>query len=61
MEKTFTVLGETFSVQHFPHLYEMYKTSPENLERQLQGIADTWHEGKIVSAAVAFESDLAHG
>ncbi|HEY4499081.1 MAG TPA: hypothetical protein VJH94_03400 [Candidatus Paceibacterota bacterium] len=61
MEDTFIVLGETFSVEHFPNLFQMYQTSPENLERQLQGIADAWHEGKIVSAAVAFESDLAHG
>ena len=61
MENTFTVLGETFSVEHFPHLYEMYKTSSDNLARQLQGVADAWHNGSIVSAAQALESDLSHG
>ncbi|KKW08293.1 MAG: hypothetical protein UY44_C0012G0007 [Candidatus Kaiserbacteria bacterium GW2011_GWA2_49_19] len=58
---TFTVLGESFEIKHFPRLYNMYCTSPDNLERQLQGIADAWHEGSIRSAAVAFESDLQHG
>lgn len=55
---TFGVLGHKFEVKHFPCLYRMYQTSPENLERQLRSVADAWHEGSIVSAAVAFESDL---
>lgn len=61
MEETFTVLGETFQAKHFPRLYGMYKASPANLEHQLKGVADSWHEGDISSAAIAFESDLQHG
>lgn len=57
----FELLGETFGIEHFPHLYQMVQTSRENAERQLKSIADAWHEGSIVSAAQAFESDLAHG
>lgn len=57
----FDLLDETFDIEHFPHLYRMAQTSRENAERQLKSIADAWHEGYIVSAAQAFESDLAHG
>lgn len=60
-EETFTVLGETFSARHFPRLLDMYRASPENLERQLRSIANAWHEGSVASAAAAFESDLQHG
>ena len=60
MLKTFTVLGETFGVEHFPRMYDMFKTSPDNLERQLKSIANAWHEGSIVGAAQAFESDMGH-
>ena len=56
--ESFEVLGEKFSVEHFPILYDMYQTSKPNLERQLKSIADVCHEGSISSAAVAFESDL---
>ena len=61
MEKNFTILGETFEVRYFPHFYAMYKAGPDNLERQLKSIADKWHDGSIVSAVQALESDLGHG
>lgn len=57
---TFQIAGENFETKDFPNLYEMYKISPQNAEDQLRSIADAWHEGNIVSAAQAFESDLAH-
>lgn len=57
----FTLAGETFSVEHFLYLYRMYEVSPEHAEAQLRSIADAWHEGSITSAAIALESDLAHG
>lgn len=60
MNDTFTVLSEMFEIRHYPKLYGMYQRSPENLARQLQGIADAWHNGNIGSAAAAFESDLQH-
>lgn len=57
----FNLAGESFEVVHFPHLYRMYQVDPVNTENQLRSIADAWHEGSIISAAVAFESDFAHG
>lgn len=56
----FELLGETFSKEHMPILYSMVETSRENAEAQLQSIANAWHNGSIVSAAQAFESDMAH-
>lgn len=57
----FELLGETFEIEHFPHLYRMVQASRGNAERQLKSIADAWHGGSIGSAAQALESDLAHG
>ncbi len=57
----FEILGESLSVKHCPNLYEMYITSKSNLEAQLKSIADAWHEGSVISASQAFESDLQHG
>lgn len=56
----FELLGETFSKEHMPILYSMVQTNRENAERQLQSIANAWHNGSIVSAAQALESDMAH-
>ncbi len=58
-QEQFNICGETFETRYFPNLYEMYKISPKNAEDQLRSIANAWHEGHIVSAAQAFESDLA--
>jgi hypothetical protein len=60
-EKVFALLDETFSVSSFPNLYRMWQISPENAEVQLRSIANAWHEGSITAAAIALESDLAHG
>lgn len=60
-DSQFELCGEIFSKEHFPHLYRMVQTSRENAEKQLKSIADIAHEGSVVSAAQAFESDLAHG
>ena len=57
----FELLGETFDIEHFPHLYGMVQISRENAEMQIKSLADAWHEGSVVSAAQAFESDMAHG
>lgn len=56
----FELCGETFSREHMPILYSMVQTNHENAERQLQSIANAWHNGSIVSAAQALESDMAH-
>lgn len=58
---TFELCEETFSKEDFPNLYRMTEANRENAEDQLQSIADAWHGGSIASAAVAFESDMAHG
>lgn len=54
----FEILGERFKIRYFPNMYDMYRTSKYNLENQLQSIADAWHEGSVISAAIAFESDM---
>lgn len=59
-EEYFEIAGEKFEKRYFPNLYRMYEASPQNAEEQLRSVADAWHEGKIVSAAQALESDLAH-
>lgn len=55
------ILGEEINPKYYPNLYRMAKTNPEGLAEQLQSIANAWHEGSIVSAMQALESDLAHG
>ena len=47
--------------KYFPVLYKWVKENPETLESQLKSIADKWHEGNILSAMQALESDLEHG
>jgi len=60
-EDKVTILGKEFKRDSIPHVARMLDTSRENAERQIQGIADAWHEGSVVSAVQALESDLAHG
>lgn len=55
------MLGEVIDKENFPILYKWAKNNPETLESQLKSIAKAWHEGSIVSAMVALESDLQHG
>lgn len=57
---SFDLLGESFSKEHMPNLYRMVETNKKNAEIQLQSIANAWHNGSIVGAAQAFESDMAH-
>lgn len=56
-----TILGKTYSREDIPNIAQMFDVSKENAERQIQSIADAWHEGNTPSAIHAFESDLAHG
>ncbi len=60
MEDTFIILGKELKREYFPHIAAMFDTNKENTERQLQSIADAWHNGSIVGAAQALESDLGH-
>ena len=61
MEKEVLILGESFDRELFPKLAEMMDRSPAETEAQVQSVADAWHEGSIVPAVMALESDLAHG
>jgi hypothetical protein len=56
--KAFELCGESFQIQNFPNLYDMYLNNKGWAEEQLKSIADAWHEGDVVSAAQALESDL---
>ena len=53
-----TILGVGLDKENFPILYSWAKSNPETLVRQLQSIADTWHEGNLNMAAICLESDL---
>ena len=55
------VLGEVISKGNQPILYRREMMNKPESERQLQSIANAWHEGSIRSAILALESDLAHG
>ncbi|PIX74387.1 hypothetical protein CO083_03840 [Candidatus Roizmanbacteria bacterium CG_4_9_14_0_8_um_filter_34_12] len=56
-----SILGETIDKENFPILYKWAKDNSETLEQQLKSLADKWHEGSIISAMQALESDLEHG
>lgn len=60
-KQEFELLGEIFEVSLFPNLYSVYQNNKTWAEEQLQSVANAWHEGNISSAAIALESDLAHG
>ena len=57
----FLILGEKFPTGEYPMLYRRSQMNKEWLEEQIQSVADAWHEGDIVSACQALESDLQHG
>lgn len=46
--------------KNFPILFERAKNNPEGLKDELVSVANAWHEGSLVSAAQALESDLQH-
>jgi hypothetical protein len=58
---TFELCGEHFQIVYFPKIHRMFKHDPEWAEEQIKSIADVWHEGDMISATVALESDLEHG
>ena len=61
MENKITILGKEFNPEAIPNVMAMFENDKENAERQIQGIAGAWHEGSVVSAVQALESDLVHG
>ena len=61
MKKQIQILGKIIDYKYYPKLYRWAKTNPETLEDQIKSIAKAWHEGSIVSAMQALESDLEHG
>lgn len=61
MDDTITICGEEFERRHIPRVARMFDTSPENAAKTITSLAFLWHEGSIVSAVQALESDLAHG
>ncbi len=61
MNNEIIILGETFDRDIIPHVARMFDKNRANTEIQIKSIADAWHEGEIVGAVQALESDLAHG
>ncbi|HPN14757.1 MAG TPA: hypothetical protein PLF71_01395 [bacterium] len=56
----FIIYGQEFGKEYYPILYEWAQKHPDTLIDQITSIANTWHEGKIISACQMFESDLQH-
>lgn len=54
------IMGENIYESEMPILYKWAQEHPDTLELQLRSIADKWHQGDIVSAMQALESDLSH-
>lgn len=55
------ILRETIDKKNFPILYKWAQEHPDTLEAQVKSIAKAWHEGNIMSALQALESDMEHG
>ena len=56
--ETITFLGVNMNKEDFPVLYKWAKSNPATLAEQLQSIADKWHNGDTVMAALCLESNL---
>ena len=59
--ETFLVAGEQLEKRHFPKLYGKYEHDLAWLNEQVVSIADAYHDGSVIAAAAALESDLEHG
>ena len=55
------IFNEQFDREHIPHVARMIDTDRGGAEKQISFTAYIWHDGSIVSAVQALESDLAHG
>lgn len=53
--------GEEISKKHFPILYQRAVNNKEGTEEMVKSVAKAWHDGNVVSAMQALESDLQHG
>ena len=59
-EKNPVVLGEELDQENFPVLRRAALHDLPHLESQVRSVANAWHEGDVVSALQALESDLEH-
>ena len=59
MEKA-TILGEEITSEHYPIMVEKAKADIVATEQMVKSVAEAWHEGSVVSALQALESDLQH-
>lgn len=60
-EREFQILGEMFPKEHYPILLRWSEKNQQTLEDTVKSVAEKWHNGDIVSACQALESDLQHG
>ncbi len=58
MSEKLTILGEEFERVHIPCVSRLFDTNPEHAKQTISSLAYLWHEGSIVSAVQALESDL---
>jgi hypothetical protein len=60
-KKYIIILGEKFDSEKMPEISERMRENPSSTEKWIRSVADAWHEGDVVSAVRALESDLQHG
>lgn len=58
MQDKIVILGEEFERKHIPKVARMFDTSPEHAKQTISSLAYLWHNGSVVSAVQALESDL---
>lgn len=61
MKNTITIMGEDFEREHIPNIARMFDRDAEHATKTISSLAYLWHEGNIVAAVQALESDLGHG
>ena len=54
------ILGVELDEKNFPVLFKWAKNHPDTFKQQVQAVAEAWHEGDIMSACQALESDMEH-
>lgn len=57
-QTTVTIFKEEFNRKDIPNVARMFDANPENAAKTISSLAFLWHDGNIVSAVQALESDL---
>lgn len=59
-DEQLNIAGEVFLRRSIPNVAGWYDHDPNLTEARIKDLANRWHEGSIVAAVQALESDMAH-